>query len=104
MCRHRVNEVSVFQLYFRISSLSFLNSTDTKRKLHQSFNLNLFVKAANSIYSESGGGGGGVHIMLRVRVCAAHMGWFLGQNSLKKGPFFGRFFIDMGGLSRIGEK
>ena len=38
--------------------------------------------------------------MLRVRVCAAHMGGFLGQNSLNKGPLFGRFFIDMGWLSR----
>ena len=46
------------------------------------------------------GGGGGEHNMLRVRVCAAHMGGFLGQNSLNKGPFFGRFFINMGGLPR----
>ena len=37
--------------------------------------------------------------MLRVRVCAAHMGGVLGQNSLNKGPFCGRFFINMGGLS-----
>ena len=37
--------------------------------------------------------------MLRVRVCAAHMGGFLSRNSLKKGPFFVRFFINMGGLS-----
>ena len=34
-------------------------------------------------------GGGGVHNMLRVRVCAAHMG-----------PFFGRFSLNKGGLSR----
>ena len=40
------------------------------------------------------------HNMLRVRVCAAHMGGFLGRNSLDKGPFFGRFSIDIGGLSR----
>ena len=38
--------------------------------------------------------------MLRARVCASHMGGFLGQNSLDKGPFFGRFSINMGGLSR----
>ena len=38
--------------------------------------------------------------MLRVRVCAANMGGFLGRNSLNKGPFFGRFSINMDGLSR----
>ena len=38
--------------------------------------------------------------MLRVWVCAAHMDGFLGQNSLDKGPFFGRFSINMGGISR----
>ena len=37
--------------------------------------------------------------MLRGRVCAAHIGGFLGRNSLNKGPFFGRFPINMGGLS-----
>ena len=42
--------------------------------------------------------------MLMVRVCAAHMGGFLGQNSLNKGPFFGRFSITMGGLSRNWRK
>ena len=42
--------------------------------------------------------------MLRVRVFAAHMGGFLGRNSLNKGPFFGRFSINMGGSSRNGEK
>ena len=42
----------------------------------------------------------GVHNMLRVWVCAAHMGGFLDQNSLNKGPFFGRFSINMGELSR----
>ena len=42
--------------------------------------------------------------MLRVRVCDAHMGGFFGQNSLNKGPFFGRFFIHMGGLSRNWRK
>ena len=42
--------------------------------------------------------------MLRVRVCAAHMGGFLGRNSLNKGPFFDRFSINMGGLSRNWRK
>ena len=42
--------------------------------------------------------------MLRVRVCAAHMGGYLGQNSPNKGPFFGRFSINMGGLSRHWRK
>ena len=32
-------------------------------------------------------------------------GWgFWAQNSLNKGPFFGRFSIDMGGLSRNWRK
>ena len=38
--------------------------------------------------------------MFRVRVCAAHMGGFLGPNSLNKGPLFARFSINKGGLSR----
>ena len=42
--------------------------------------------------------------MLRVRVCAAHMGGFLDRNSLNKGPFFDRFSINMGGLSRNWRK
>ena len=41
--------------------------------------------------------------MLRVRVCAAHMGGFLSQNFLNKGPFFGRFSINIGGYPEIGE-
>ena len=50
------------------------------------------------------GGGGGIHNMLRVRVCAPNMGGFSGQNSLNTGPFFGRFVINMGGLSRNWRK
>ena len=42
--------------------------------------------------------------MLMVRVCAAHMDGFLGRNSLNMGPFFGRFSIYMGGLSRNRRK
>ena len=42
--------------------------------------------------------------MLRVRVCAAHMGGFFGQNSLNKGPFFSRFFVNIDGLPRNGRK
>ena len=38
--------------------------------------------------------------MLRVRVYAAHMGGFWAQNSLNKGLFFGRFSINIGGLSK----
>ena len=43
--------------------------------------------------------------MLRVGVCAAHL-WvgFWVQNPLNKGPFFGRFSLNMGGLSRNWEK
>ena len=42
--------------------------------------------------------------MLRVLVCAAYMYGLLGQNSLDKGPFFGRFSINMGGISRNWRK
>ena len=49
-------------------------------------------------------GGGGVHNILKVRVCAAHMGGFLGPNSLNKGPFFSRFSLNMCGLSRNWRK
>ena len=42
--------------------------------------------------------------MLRVRVCAAHMGGFLSRNCLDKGPFFGRFSMNMGGLSKNWQK
>ena len=40
--------------------------------------------------------GGGVHNMIRVRVCAAHMGGFLGPIFSKEGSFFGRFSSKMG--------
>ena len=49
-------------------------------------------------------GGGGVHNMLRVRVCAAHMGGFLGPKFSKKGSIFGRFSINKGELSRNWRK
>ena len=39
--------------------------------------------------------------MLRVRVCAAG---FLGPNFLNKGPFFGRFSLNMDGFSRNWQK
>ena len=42
--------------------------------------------------------------MLTVRLSAAHMEGFLRQNSLNKGPFFGRFSINTGGLSRNWQK
>ena len=42
--------------------------------------------------------------MLRVRVCAAHMGGFLGPNFPNKGIFFGRFLLNMGGFSRNWQK
>ena len=42
--------------------------------------------------------------MLRVRVCAAHMDGFLGQNSLDKGAFFSSYPIDMSGMSRNWQK
>ena len=43
--------------------------------------------------------------MLRVRVCAAHMGAFFGSKFSKQGcPFFGRFSINMGEFSRYWRK
>ena len=42
------------------------------------------------------GGGGTKHV--------EGTGGFLGRNSLNKSPFFGRFFINMGGLSRNWRK
>ena len=38
--------------------------------------------------------------MLRVRVCAAHMGGFWVQSSLNKAPYFSKFSLKMGGLFR----
>ena len=34
--------------------------------------------------------------MLRVRVCAAHMGWILGPKSSKKGPLYWQIFLRHG--------
>ena len=43
--------------------------------------------------------------MVTLRVCAAHIGGFGVPNALKKGPFFGKFSLNMDGLSReMGEK
>ena len=42
--------------------------------------------------------------MLRVWVCATHMVGVWVQNSLNKGPCFGRFSLNMGGFSRNWQK
>ena len=42
--------------------------------------------------------GGGVHNMLRVRVCAAHMGGFLGPKFSKQGSLFRQIFLKQGWL------
>ena len=43
--------------------------------------------------------------MSRVRVCAAHMGGFLGPKFSKQGsPFLGTFSLTIDGLSRNGRK
>ena len=43
--------------------------------------------------------------MLRVRVCAAHMGGLLGPKFSKQGSLFGRFSLNMGvGVPEIGKK
>ena len=46
----------------------------------------------------------GVHDMLRVWVCAAHMEGFLAGNSLNIGSFFRRFSLNMDGFSRNRQK
>ena len=50
------------------------------------------------------GGGGGVHNMLRVRVCATHMGGFLGPKFSKQGSPFRQISLNKGGLSRNWRK
>ena len=42
--------------------------------------------------------------MLRVQVCAAHMGGFLGPKFSKQGSLYGRFSLSIGGLSRNWRK
>ena len=49
-------------------------------------------------------GGGGGNNMLRVRVCAAHMGKFLGPKLSKQGSLFRQISINKGGLSRNWRK
>ena len=39
--------------------------------------------------------GGGVHNMLRVRVCAARMGGFLGPKFSKQGSLFRQIFLKL---------
>ena len=46
----------------------------------------------------------GAHTLFRVRACAANVGGFFSRNSLNKGPFFGRFSINMVDYPEIGEK
>ena len=42
--------------------------------------------------------------MLRVQICAAHMGGFSGSNFFKQGPFFGRVSLNLGRFSRNCQK
>ena len=42
--------------------------------------------------------------MLRVRVCAADMGGFLGPKLSKRGSLFRQIFLNMGGFSRNWQK
>ena len=46
----------------------------------------------------------GVHNMLRVRVCAAHIGGFLAQISLHKGHLFRQIFFEHGCVCRNWQK
>ena len=42
--------------------------------------------------------------MLRVWVCATHMGGFLGPKFSKEGSLFGKFSLNMDGFSRNWQK
>ena len=42
--------------------------------------------------------------MLRVRVCAAHMGGFSGSKFSKQGSIFRQIFLNMGGFSKNWQK
>ena len=42
--------------------------------------------------------------MLRVRVCAAHMGGFLGSKFSKQGSLSRQISVNIGGFSRNGQK
>ena len=72
--------------------------------------LNLLVSALNSIQRLTRGrlimpGGGGLHSMLRVRVCAAHLGGFFGPKFSKQGsPFRQIFRKTWVGFQEIGKK
>ena len=55
----------------------------------------LFKAILTILYHKSPGGGGGNN-MLRVRVCAAHMGGFLGPKFSKQGSLFQQIFLKHG--------
>ena len=86
---------------------SFQNEQHMVHGLAKSFN-HISTTAENrcfekfSIRLESGGGG--VHSMLRVRICAAHVSGFVGQNSQNKGPFSADFSKLWVGYPEVGEK
>ena len=46
----------------------------------------------------------GIHEILRVLVCAAHIAGVFGSKFSKQGSLFGRFSINIGGLSRNWRK
>ena len=106
--------LSVLQSFYHIcrnhSNLRILQSDWYSRKLKKLCFESLLTEVPSSKSKEQGKQGTlghkfkiqarGVHNMLRVRVCAAHMGGFLGPKFSKQGSHFGRFSINKGGLSR----
>ena len=54
------------------------------------------INKVQEIASKMNPRGRGVHNMLRVRVCAAHMGGFLGPEFSKRGSLFRQIFHKQG--------
>ena len=68
---------------------------DTKDKLFN-FSTPYFVDSTNNLLT--------VNNMLTAWVCTSNMGGFWALNSLKEGPFFSRFSLNMCGFSRNWQK
>ena len=79
-----------------------LNGFNVRLTLIFLYQTRFYSQGKSNITSETRGGG--LHGIFRAQVCAARMGGFSGPNSLNKGPFFGRFAINMGGLPRNWQK
>ena len=86
MVRLLANEAVFFHLIFIVSGCLCFPF------FHSVVSTNILV-ASSMINSR---GGGGVHNMLRVRICAAHMGGFLGPRFSKQGSLFRQISLKQG--------